>query len=124
MLRTPHCPKNVTLPSATRTHMIGEPQAAPGGGGGVERHNAAVCALIGYINLHRVIRANWDNWAEIMRTVIANSNILMGALTSSAQVHRIVLEAMKAAGKKRKADRESTAGIDMEEKTGIIFADR
>ena len=56
--------------------------------------------------------------------MIANTNILMGALKSSAQVDHVVLEATKVAGKKRKADREFTAGIDIDKKTGIIYADR
>ena len=59
-----------------------------------------------------------------MCTVIADTNILMGALTSSAQVYHVVLEAIKAAGKKSNSDRESTAGIDMEESTSIIYANR
>ena len=59
-----------------------------------------------------------------MRTVIADANILMGTLTSSAQVDHVVLEAIKAAGKKSKSDRESTAGIDMDESTSIIYSNR
>ena len=57
-----------------------------------------------------------------MCTVIADSYILIGASTSSAQDDRVVLEAIKAAGKKRKADWDSTAGIDMEKNTGILYA--
>ena len=59
-----------------------------------------------------------------MRTGIADANILMVTLTSSSQVDRIVLAAIKASGKSRKADKESTAGIDTYEKTGIIYANR
>ena len=59
-----------------------------------------------------------------MRTVIADANIMMGALTSSAQVDHVILEAIKAAGKKSKSDRESTAGIDMDKSTSIIYANR
>ena len=55
--------------------------------------------------------------------MIADANILIGASTSSAQVDRVVLEAIKVAGKKRNADRESAAGVDMDKKTGIIYAD-
>ena len=79
-------------------------RVTPGGaGGGVERRNAAFRALAGYIDSHCGSRATQEDWAEIMCNMIADSNILIGASTISAQVDILILEAIKAVVKKRKA---------------------
>ena len=100
-------------------------------GGEVEnknRHDAAVRMVAGYMDSQRAVGTTKDEWKLNLRTVIADANILMGASMSSDDVDRVLLEAAQTV-KKKKTERESTAGIDKtgndkDEKTGITYADR